>query len=74
MSDWTRGMTDWSRRRMPLRCDMCAERREDVLHFGLVRRNVPTPSGRKTTLGAGGISLCRQCWEGLDHVRGRRVA
>lgn len=64
-------MRDWSRQPVHLMCEMCSERRPDVLRFGLIRR-VTEP--RKTTLGAGGISLCRRCWEGLNCHRQRRVA
>lgn len=66
-------MRDWSRQPLPLMCEMCAERRDDVLRFGLIRRNVATLTGHKTTQGAGGISLCRRCWEGLNCHR-QRVA
>ena len=64
-------MRDWSRRPLPLMCEMCSERREDVQRFGLIRRNVTTLAGHRTTQGAGGISLCRRCWEGINCHRQR---
>ncbi len=61
-------MKDWSREPLGNRCDMCAERRADVLRFGLVRRT-RQPDGRQTSRGAGGIWLCRRCWQGLGRLR-----
>lgn len=66
-----RHVGDWSRTGQLPRCDMCAEKKPDVLRFGLVRReHLPKP----TTRGAGGIWLCEECWQSLQpaQIRQRR--
>ena len=64
-------MKDWTREPVLLMCEMCGDRLKDVMRFGLTIRNQRTAAGGKTTLGAGGISLCQRCWKGLNCHRQR---